>query len=57
MFAPERGMLYHPRNKNISFGALIEAIYYSQITHGEPDTALLKLRGITDHCTACGKCF
>ncbi|KHK03444.1 FAD-binding and (Fe-S)-binding domain-containing protein [Desulfovibrio sp. TomC] len=57
MFAPERGMLYHPRNKNISFGALIEAIYYSQITHGEPDTALLdKLRGITDHCTACGKC-
>ncbi|MHC1789868.1 FAD-binding and (Fe-S)-binding domain-containing protein [Solidesulfovibrio sp.] len=57
MFAPERGMLYHPRNKNISFGALIEAIYYSQITHGEPDAALLdKLRGITDHCTACGKC-
>jgi FAD/FMN-containing dehydrogenase/Fe-S oxidoreductase len=57
MFAPERGMLYHPRNKNISFGALVEAIYYSQITHGEPDTALLdKLRGITDHCTACGKC-
>ncbi|MFP5258307.1 MAG: (Fe-S)-binding protein, partial [Acidobacteriota bacterium] len=57
MFAPERGMLYHPRNKNISFGALIEAIYYSQVTHGEPDTALLdRLRGITDHCTACGKC-
>ena len=57
MFAPERGMLYHPRNKNISFGALVEAIYYSQITHGEPDKALLdKLRGITDHCTACGKC-
>ena len=57
MFAPERGMLYHPRNKNISFGALIEAIYYSQITHGEPDAALLeRLRAITDHCTACGKC-
>ncbi len=57
MFAPEYGMLYHPRNKNIALGALIEAIYYSQIAHGEPDPALLdKLRGIVDHCTACGKC-
>lgn len=57
MFAPQYGMLYHPRNKNIALGALIEAIYYSQITHGEPDPELLdKLRGITDHCTACGKC-
>ncbi|HCR12576.1 MAG TPA: FAD-binding and (Fe-S)-binding domain-containing protein [Solidesulfovibrio sp.] len=57
MFAPEYGMLYHPRNKNIALGALIEAIYYSQIAHGEPDPALLdKLRGIIDHCTACGKC-
>ena len=50
-------MLYHPRNKNISLGALIEAIYYSQITRGEPDPSLLeKLRSIVDHCTACGKC-
>ncbi|MEA4854918.1 MAG: FAD-binding and (Fe-S)-binding domain-containing protein [Solidesulfovibrio sp.] len=57
MFAPQYGMLYHPRNKNIALGALIEAIYYSQITHGEPDPELLdKLRGIIDHCTACGKC-
>jgi FAD/FMN-containing dehydrogenase/Fe-S oxidoreductase len=57
MFAPEYGMLYHPRNKNIALGALIEAIYYSQIAHGEPDPALLdKLRDIVDHCTACGKC-
>ena len=57
MFAPEHGMLFHPRNKNIALGAIIEAIYYSQITHGEPDPALLeKLREIIDHCTACGKC-
>lgn len=57
MFAPEHGMLYHPRNKNIAIGALIEAIYYSQISHGEPDPALLdKLRKLVDHCTACGKC-
>ncbi len=57
MYAPEHGMLYHPRNKNISLGALIEAIYYSQISRGEPDQALLeRLRSLTDHCTACGKC-
>ena len=57
MFAPEYGMLFHPRNKNISLGALIEAIYYSQIARGEPDQGLLeKLREIVDHCTACGKC-
>ena len=50
-------MLYHPRNKNISLGAIIEAIYYSQISRGEPDPGLLEqLRSITDHCTACGKC-
>ena len=57
MFAPQYGMLFHPRNKNISLGALLEAIYYSQIAHGEPDPALLeKLRDLIDHCTACGKC-
>jgi len=57
MFLPEYGMLYYPRNKNISLGALIEAIYYSQITRGEPDPSLLeKLRSIIDYCTACGRC-
>ncbi|MGD9608452.1 MAG: FAD-binding and (Fe-S)-binding domain-containing protein [Desulfovibrionaceae bacterium] len=57
MFAPQYGMLYHPRNKNISLGAIIEAIYYSQISRGEPDPGLLEqLRAIIDHCTACGKC-
>lgn len=57
MFQPERGLLFHPRNKNIALGALIEAIYYSQLHTGEPDKKLLgQLREIVDHCTACGKC-
>ncbi len=57
MFQPQRGLLFHPRNKNISLGALMEAIYYSQIQRGEPDPGLLaELRRIMEHCTACGKC-
>jgi FAD/FMN-containing dehydrogenase/Fe-S oxidoreductase len=57
MFQPEKGLLFHPRNKNIALGALIEAIYYSQLHTGEPDKKLLdQLREIMDHCTACGKC-
>jgi FAD/FMN-containing dehydrogenase/Fe-S oxidoreductase len=57
MFQPEKGLLFHPRNKNIALGALIEAIYYSQLHTGEPDKKLLdQLREIMDHCTACGRC-
>lgn len=57
MYFPQQGLMFHPRNKNISLGALIEAIYYSQIQTGEPAHDLMaKLRGLMDHCTACGKC-
>jgi FAD/FMN-containing dehydrogenase/Fe-S oxidoreductase len=57
MYAPSQGLLYHPRNKNISLGALIEAIHYSQALSGEPDPALLdRLRRLMEHCTTCGKC-
>jgi len=57
MFLPEKGLMYHPRNKNITLGAIIEAIYYTQTLQGEPDQRLLKkLRKIIEHCTACGKC-
>ncbi|QLA20675.1 FAD-binding and (Fe-S)-binding domain-containing protein [Desulfolutivibrio sulfoxidireducens] len=57
MYAPSQGLLYHPRNKNISLGALIEAIHYSQLRSGEPDPGLLdRLRRLMEHCTACGKC-
>jgi FAD/FMN-containing dehydrogenase/Fe-S oxidoreductase len=57
MYSPARGLLFHPRNKNISLGALTEAIYYSQVQGGEPAPELLdELRRIMEHCTACGKC-
>ena len=57
MYQPARGLMFHPRNKNIALGALMEGIYYSQIQTGEPAPALLaELRSLIDHCTACGKC-
>ncbi len=57
MYSPARGLLYHPRNKNLSLGALTEALYYSQVQGGEPSSELLdELRRILEHCTACGKC-
>lgn len=57
MYYPARGLMFHPRNKNISLGALIEGIYYSQIQSGEPDPSLMaQLRDLMDHCTGCGKC-
>ncbi len=58
MYYPEQGLLYHPRNKNLVLGALIEAIYYSQVNNGKPDPDLLaELRGLVEHCTGCGKCM
>ncbi|WP_319543340.1 FAD-binding and (Fe-S)-binding domain-containing protein [uncultured Pseudodesulfovibrio sp.] len=57
MYLPAKGLLFHPRNKNISLGALIEGIYYSQVQTGEPSAKLMaELRNLMDHCTACGKC-
>ncbi|QJB55073.1 FAD-binding and (Fe-S)-binding domain-containing protein [Pseudodesulfovibrio sp. zrk46] len=57
MYFPSQRLMYHPRNKNISLGALIEGIYYSQIQTGEPAPELMgELRDLMDHCTACGKC-
>ncbi len=57
MFQPQRSLIHHPRNKFITLGALVEAIYYSQVNKGEPDKGLLEeLRRLMEHCTACGKC-
>ncbi|KAB1442104.1 FAD-binding and (Fe-S)-binding domain-containing protein [Pseudodesulfovibrio senegalensis] len=58
MYFPQKGLMFHPRNKNISLGALIEAIYYSQIQTGQPAHDLMaRLRDLMEHCTACGKCM
>ncbi len=57
MFIPQKGKLYHPRNKNISLAGLIEALYYSMLVQGDPDPDVLReLRTIVEHCTACGRC-
>ncbi|SDB17690.1 FAD/FMN-containing dehydrogenase [Desulfonatronum thiosulfatophilum] len=57
MYLPAQGLLFHPRNKNISLGAMIEAIYYTQTLTGQPEQRLLKELGrLMQHCTGCGKC-
>ncbi len=57
MVYPERSYQFHPRNKNMILGAIIEAIYYSQITKGKPSIKLLnELRNMVEHCTGCGRC-
>ena len=58
VFFPAENMFYHPRNKNLAIGALIEAVLYVvQRTH-ESDFKILKnLNDIADHCTICHKCF
>ncbi len=57
MMYPERGMQYHPRNKNMVVGAVIEAIIYSQFTTGTPsESAMAELRRMIEHCTGCRRC-
>jgi len=54
---PERSMQYHPRNKNVILGMLLEAVYYSQINEGRISPELLDtIRTIVEHCTGCGRC-
>ncbi len=57
MLYPDKSFYYHPRNKNMVLGAVIEAVYYSQITTGQPSAAsLAELRRMVEHCTGCGRC-
>ncbi len=58
MFYPEKGLLFHPRNKILSLGAMVEAVYYSLLHTGKPDKHLLdEIKVLMEHCTACGKCL
>mgnify|MGYP000067066246 FL=1 len=60
MYYPEKGLLYHPRNKNISMGAILDALLYTQgVSESRtPDQELLNhLKELMDFCTACGKCM
>jgi FAD/FMN-containing dehydrogenase/Fe-S oxidoreductase len=56
-FFPAANMFYHPRNKNLSIGALIEALLYDAQREKTSSFELLKeLEEIADHCTMCHKC-
>jgi FAD/FMN-containing dehydrogenase/Fe-S oxidoreductase len=58
VFSPAGTMFYHPRNKNLAIGALVEALLYDVQRHRSTSFELLRhLREISDHCTICHKCL
>jgi FAD/FMN-containing dehydrogenase/Fe-S oxidoreductase len=58
VFYPSRGMFFHPRNKNLAIGALIEALLYDAQRDRSGSFELLRhLEEVADHCTICHKCL
>jgi len=58
MYYPEKGFLFHPRNKNIVLGAMFSALCYNQLTANIMDPYVLsQLQELMEYCTACGKCM
>ena len=58
VFYPARGLFYHPRNKNLAIGSIIEALLYdAQRLHGARFDVLRHLQDVADHCTICHKCL
>jgi FAD/FMN-containing dehydrogenase/Fe-S oxidoreductase len=58
VFYPARGLFYHPRNKNLAVGALVEALLYeAQSERGASFELLGNLEEVADHCTLCHKCL
>ncbi len=58
VFIPGANVYFHPRNKNLAIGSLIEALLYDmQRSHFPRFNQLKNLQEIADHCTMCGKCF
>jgi FAD/FMN-containing dehydrogenase/Fe-S oxidoreductase len=58
VFYPARGMFFHPRNKNLAIGALIEALLYDAQRERSGSFELLRhLEEVADHCTICHKCL
>jgi len=55
---PGSGMFYHPRNKNLAIGSLIEALLYDAQRKLTARFELLTwLEELADHCTVCHKCL
>jgi FAD/FMN-containing dehydrogenase/Fe-S oxidoreductase len=58
VFHPGRGMFFHPRNKNLAIGSLIEALLYDAQRKLSTNFELLpRLEEVADHCTICHKCL
>lgn len=58
VFFPQKNLFFHPRNKNLAVGALIEALLYTtQRTRSTKFRALQHLEELADHCTICHKCL
>jgi FAD/FMN-containing dehydrogenase/Fe-S oxidoreductase len=57
VYHPARGMFFHPRNKNLAIGALVEALLYDAQRERDAGFELLRhLEDLADHCTLCHKC-
>ena len=58
VYHPGRGMFFHPRNKNLAIGSLIEALLYDAQRKLSAKFELLPwLEEVADHCTICHKCL
>jgi FAD/FMN-containing dehydrogenase/Fe-S oxidoreductase len=57
VFYPAQSLFYHPRNKNLAIGALIEALLYEAQRFRTTEFRFLRqLEEVADHCTICHKC-
>ena len=58
VYHPGTNLFFHPRNKNMVIGSLIEALLYDmQRSHLPRFNQLKNLEEIADHCTMCRKCL
>ncbi|MEX1299039.1 MAG: DUF3683 domain-containing protein [Desulfotignum sp.] len=58
VFFPDTNMFFHPRNRNLALGSLIEALLYiTQRTRSTGFQILKNLEEIADHCTICHRCL
>ena len=58
VYHPGSNLFFHPRNKNMVIGSLIEALLYDmQRSHLPRFNQLKNLEEIADHCTMCRKCL
>ncbi len=58
VYHPGTNLFFHPRNKNMVIGSLIEALLYDMQRSHQPEfRQLANLGEVADHCTMCGKCL